>query len=104
MPNGYEASSEAMTRAQIRLADVADDPAAEAKKVAPTEIVAVDFGRVHQESFGKYKAGMDEIGAGLTGLSNALLNLGGGIGAAGGKYTTQEANAGATANQAGGNR
>jgi hypothetical protein len=31
------------------------------------------------------------------------MNLGGGIGTAGGKYTTQEANAGATANQAGGN-
>jgi len=104
MPNGYEASSEAMTRAQIRLADVADDPANEAKKVAPTAIVAVDFGRVHQEGFGKYKAGIDEIGAGMTGLSNALLNLGSGIGSAGAKYTAQESNAGATANQAGGNR
>ena len=104
MPNGYEASSEAMTRAQIRLADVADDPANEAKKVAPTEIIAGDFGRVHQESFGKYKAGMDEIGAGMTGLSNALLNLGSGIGSAGAKYTAQESNASATANQAGGNR
>lgn len=104
MPNGYEASSEAMTRAQVRLADVADDPANEAKKVAPTAIAAIDFGRVHQESFGKYKAGIDEIGAGMTGLSNALLNLGGGIGAASGKYTAQEASAGATANQAGGNR
>lgn len=104
MPNGYEASSEAMTRAQVRLADVADDPANEAKKVAPTAIVAVDFGRVHQESFGKYKAGIDEIGAGMAGLSNALLNLGSGIGSAGSKYTAQEANAGAQANQAGGNR
>ena len=104
MPNGYEASSEAMTRAQVRLADAADDPANEAKKVAPTEIIAGDFGRVHQESFGKYKSGIDEIGAGMTGLSNALLNLGSGIGSAGAKYTTQEANAGATANQAGGNR
>jgi len=104
MPNGYEASSEAMTRAQIRLNDAADDPAAEAKKVAPTEIVAGDFGRVHQESFGKYKSGIDEIGAGMTGLSNALMNLGNGIGTAGSKYTAQEDNAGATANQAGGNR
>ncbi len=104
MPDGYAASSEAMTRAQIRLADAADDPAAEAKKVAPTEIAAGDFGRVHQEHFGKYKAGMDEIGAGMTGLSNALMNLGSGIGSAGSKYTAQEANAGAQANQAGGNR
>ena len=104
MPNGYEASSEAMTRAQVRLADVADDPANEAKKVAPTAIVAGDFGRVHQESFGKYKAGIDEIGAAMTGLSNALMNLGSGIGSAGAKYTNQEATAGAQANQAGGNR
>jgi hypothetical protein len=101
MPNGYEASSEAMTRAQIRLNDAADDPAAEAKKVAPTEIAAADFGRVHQESFGKYKTGIDEIGAGMTGLSNALMNLGSGIGAAGSKYTAQESDAGAQANAAG---
>ncbi|MEU7784204.1 MULTISPECIES: hypothetical protein [unclassified Amycolatopsis] len=93
-----------MTRAQVRLADAADDPGAEAKKVAPTEIAAADFGRVHQEGFGKYKAGIDEIGAGMTGLSNALMNLGSGIGTAGGKYTAQEQNASATANQAGGNR
>ncbi len=104
MPDGYAASSEAMTRAQTRLADVADDPAAEAKKVAPTEIVAADFGRVHQENFGKYKAGIDEIGAGMNGLSNALMNLGSGIGTAGAKYTTQESDAGARANQAGGKR
>ncbi|UOZ09701.1 MULTISPECIES: hypothetical protein [unclassified Amycolatopsis] len=101
MPDGYTASSEAMTRAQIRLNDVADDPAGEAKKVAPTAIVAADFGRVHQEGFGKYKAGIDEIGAGMTGLSNALMNLGSGIGTAGGKYTTQESDAGAQANAAG---
>ncbi|MFG1639666.1 hypothetical protein ACGFMK_05225 [Amycolatopsis sp. NPDC049252] len=101
MPDGYTASSEAMTRAQVRLNDVADDPAGEAKKVAPTAIVAADFGRVHQEGFGKYKAGIDEIGAGMTGLSNALMNLSSGIGTAGGKYTAQEADAGAQANAAG---
>lgn len=101
MPDGYTASSEAMTRAQIRLNDAADDPAAEAKKVAPTEIVAADLGRVHQDGYGKYKSGMDEIGAGMTGLSNALMNLGSGIGTAGGKYTAQESNAGAQANAAG---
>ncbi|MEU0796731.1 hypothetical protein ABZ342_42275 [Amycolatopsis sp. NPDC005961] len=101
MPNGYEASSEAMTRAQIRLNDVADDPAAEAKKVAPTEIAQADFGRVHGDGYGKYKSGIDEIGAGMTGLSNALMNLGSGIGTAGSKYTAQESNAGAQANAAG---
>ncbi|MFJ1762108.1 hypothetical protein ACIOD2_17415 [Amycolatopsis sp. NPDC088138] len=101
MPDGYTASSEAMTRAQVRLNDVADDPAGEAKKVAPTAIVAADFGRVHQEGFGKYKAGIDEIGAGMTGLSNALMNLGSGIGTAGGKYSAQEADASAQANAAG---
>lgn len=101
MPNGYEASSEAMTRAQIRLADAADDPATEASKVAPTELAAVDFGRVHQESFGKYKSGIDQIGAGMTGLSNALMNLSSGIGTAGSKYNAQEQDAGARANAAG---
>lgn len=101
MPNGYEASSEAMTRAQMRLADVADDPAAEAKKVAPTELKKEDMGRVHGDGFDKYKTGIDEIGAGLTGLSNALMNLGSGIGAAGSKYTAQEADAGAQAKAAG---
>ncbi|MEV7040083.1 hypothetical protein [Amycolatopsis sp. NPDC051061] len=101
MPDGYEASSEAMTRAQIRLNDVADDPAAEAKKVAPTEIAQADFGRVHGDGFSKYKTGIDEIGAGMTGLSNALMNLGSGIGTAGSKYTAQEADAGAKANAAG---
>ncbi|MEV6620609.1 hypothetical protein AB0M83_08865 [Amycolatopsis sp. NPDC051106] len=90
-----------MTRAQIRLNDVADDPAAEAKKVAPTEIAQVDFGRVHGEGYGKYKSGIDEIGAGMTGLSNALMNLGSGIGTAGSKYSAQESHAGAQANAAG---
>lgn len=104
MPDGYATSSEAMTRAQMRLADAADDPAAEARKIAPTELAKEDFGRVHGDGFGKYKTGIDEIGAGLTGLSNALMNLGSGIGAAGSKYTAQEHNAGAQANQAGGGR
>lgn len=101
MPNGYEASSEAMTRAQVRLADAADDPAAEAKKVAPTELKKEDMGRVHGDGFDKYKTGIDEIGAGMTGLSNALMNLGTNIGTAGGKYTAQEADAGSRANAAG---
>lgn len=101
MPDGYATSSEAMTRAQIRLNDVADDPAAEAKKVAPTEIAQADFGRVHGAGFGKYKSGMDEIGAGLTGLSNALMNLGNNIGTAGAQYSAQEQDAGAKANAAG---
>ncbi len=101
MPDGYATSSEAMTRAQIRLNDVADDPAAEAKKVAPTEITQQDFGRVHGAAFGKYKSGMDEIGAGLTGLSNALMNLGNNIGTAGKQYSAQEQNAGSQATTAG---
>ncbi|WP_410668534.1 hypothetical protein [Amycolatopsis sp. cmx-4-68] len=101
MPDGYEASSEAMTRAQMRLADAADDPAAEAKKVAPTELKKEDMGRVHGDGFDKYKTGMDEIGAGLTGLSNALMNLSSGIGTAGSKYTAQESHAGAQATSAG---
>ncbi|GAB3153064.1 hypothetical protein [Amycolatopsis sp. NPDC004378] len=90
-----------MTRAQMRLADVADDPAAEGKKVAPTELKKEDFGRVHGDGFDKYKSGIDEIGAGLAGLSNALTNLGNGIGTAGSKYTSQEADAGAQAKAAG---
>ena len=101
MPDGYAASSEAMTRAQIRLNDAADDPAAEAKKVAPTEIKKEDFGRVHGDGYDKYKTGMDEIGAGMTGLSNALMNLGNGIGTAGKQYSAQEDAAGAKANAAG---
>lgn len=90
-----------MTRAQVRLNDAADDPAAEAKKVAPTELKKDDMGRVHGDGFDKYKTGIDEIGAGMTGLSNALMNLGSGIGTAGSTYTTQEQNAGAQANAAG---
>ena len=101
MPDGYEASSEAMTRAQVRLNDVADDPAAEAKKVAPTELAQADFGRVHGDGYGKYKSGIDEIGAGMNGLSNALMNLSSGIGTAGSQYSTQEQNAGAQAKAAG---
>lgn len=90
-----------MTRAQMRLADAAQDPAAEAKKVAPTKLQKEDFGRVHGGGYDTYKGGVDEIGAGLTGLSNALMNLSTGIGSAGGKYATQEQDAGAQANSAG---
>lgn len=105
MPDGgYATSSEAMTRAQIRLADAADDPAAEAKKIAPAELTKEEFGRVHGQHHGKYKTGIDEIGAGMTGLSNALMNLGGNIGTANARYASNEEAASTQATNAGGNR
>lgn len=102
MPDaGYATSSEAMTRAQVRLGEAAEGPAADAKKVAPTEITKEDFGRVHGQHHPKYKAGMDEIGAAMTGLSTALTNLGTNIGSAGTRYGNAETAGAAQAHKAG---
>ncbi|RZQ64076.1 hypothetical protein [Amycolatopsis suaedae] len=89
-----------MMRAQVRLSEAAEEPANGAKKVA-TEIKEEGFGRVHKQHHAKYKAGLDELVAGMQGLGSALTNLGGGIGAAGGKYSAAEDQAAADANKAG---
>ncbi len=76
-------------------------PAAEAKKIAPAELTKEEFGRVHGQHHGKYKTGIDEIGAGMTGLSNALMNLGGNIGTANARYASNEEAASTQATNAG---
>jgi hypothetical protein len=96
MPDGgYSTNSEAMQRARTRLSEAADEPAAEAKNVAPPKVTKERFGRVHGRHFDGYKAGFDEIAAAMAGLSAALSSFGGAIGSAGASYGNAEGDAAA---------
>lgn len=105
MPDGgYKTSSEAMMRAQTRLREAGDEPASQAKKVAPTEVTQEEFGKAHSQFFTKYQTGIEEIGAAMNGLSAELTALGGNVGAAGQQYGDAEANTQSTLNAAGGDQ
>ncbi|OZM74920.1 hypothetical protein CFN78_01515 [Amycolatopsis antarctica] len=80
-----------MAAAQERLRQAAEDPAAQASLVAPPKVTQEQFGRVHGGHFAAYSAGVEQVGAALTGLSGELNALGGGIGAGGQAYAEQEA-------------
>ncbi|WP_235999434.1 hypothetical protein [Qaidamihabitans albus] len=99
---GYTADPEAMAGAQVRLSEAVEEPAAVATKVAPTQLTAEQFGRIHSEHFQGYSAGIEQIGAALQGLSAELGSLAGGIGAAGRSYTAAEGSTGTTVTRQGG--
>jgi hypothetical protein len=98
---GYQADSQAMADAGVKLSNAAGDTTAKAAKVGPTQLTQQEFGRVHGAYFNDYKAGIDTMVAAMKGLAGALTNLGGGIGSASGAYQTADANAAASAQNAG---
>lgn len=102
MPDGgYKADSEAMLAAKTSLERAADKTTTEAAKVGPTQLTAKEFGRVHGAAFTGYKTGIDNIAAAMKGYAGQLTALGGGVGTASTRYTSNEEQQAAAAKKAG---